>query len=135
MGRAAQSARRTDPIFASYVALANGLVGGLTGICLLDRELEVRGQHGELSGELVAKWIRSLGWTESHEAAPVASKRGSHQWWTGMPLGQTDGSLLGVFCVSQQIAEAPTQPSNRTIRNWRSIGSIARRPTSMEVHR
>ena len=112
MGRAIQSARRTDPIFTSYVALANGLVGDLTGICLLDGALQARGQQGELSGEPVTKWIRSLGWTESSEVAPVASNRGLHQWWTGIPLTQTDGSLLGVFCVSQQIAQPPAQPSH-----------------------
>lgn len=111
MGRAIQSARRTDPIFTSYVALANGLVGDLTGICLLDGAFKARGQQGELSGDPVAKWIRSLGWIESPEAAPVASNRGLHQWWTGIPLIQTDGSLLGVFCVSQQIAQPPTEPS------------------------
>jgi diguanylate cyclase (GGDEF)-like protein len=112
MGRAIQSARRTDPIFTSYVALANGLVGDLTGICLLDGAFQAHGQQGELSGDPVAKWIRSLGWTESPEAAPVASNRGLHQWWTGIPLTQTDGSLLGVFCVSQQIAQPPTEPSH-----------------------
>lgn len=111
MGRAIQSSRRTDSIFTSYVALANGLVGDLTGFCLLDGALKTRGQQGELSGEPVAKWIRSLGWTRSLEAAPAASHRGLHQWWIGIPLMQTDGSLLGVFCVSQQIAQPPTQPS------------------------
>jgi diguanylate cyclase (GGDEF)-like protein len=111
MGRAIQSARRADPIFTSYVALANGLVGDLTGICLLDGELKARGGQGEMPGEPVAKWIRSLGWTETPEAAPVASHRGLSRWWTGIPLTQTDGSLLGVFCVSQQIAHPPTQPS------------------------
>jgi diguanylate cyclase (GGDEF)-like protein len=111
MARAIQSARRTDPIFTSYVALANGLVGDLTGICLLDGAFKPRGEQGELSGEPVAKWVRSLGWTESPEAAPVASHRGLHQWWTGIPLAHTDGSLLGVFCVSQQVAQPPTQPS------------------------
>jgi diguanylate cyclase (GGDEF)-like protein len=111
MSNATRSARPTDPIFASYVALANGLVGDLTGICLLDGSLKPRGQHGELTGESIAKWIRSLGWKESLATAPIASAHGSHQWWTGIPLEQSDGALLGVFCVSQQIANPPTQPS------------------------
>jgi diguanylate cyclase (GGDEF)-like protein len=111
MGGATQSARRTDPIFAAYVALANGLVGNLNGICLLDGALKIRGQHGVLAGEAVAKWIRTLGWSESDEAAPAASTRGSNQWWAAVPLVQTDGSLLGVFCVSQQVNAPPTQPS------------------------
>jgi diguanylate cyclase (GGDEF)-like protein len=106
------SARRTDdPIFTSYVALANGLVGDLTGICLLDGSLKPRGAHGALAGDRVAKWIHSLRWSESHHAAPTASECGSHEWWIGIPLEQSDGSLLGVFCVSQSAGTPPTQPS------------------------
>jgi diguanylate cyclase (GGDEF)-like protein len=110
MSNAIRSGRRTDPIFTSYVALANGLVGDLTGICLLDGSLNIRGQHGDLGGEQVEKWIRSLGWAGSLEVVPAAIARGT-EWWTGIPLEQSDGSLLGVFCVSQQPAKAPTQPS------------------------
>ncbi len=105
------SARSPDPIFTSYVALANGLVGDLTGVCLLDESLRSRGQQGELTGAASAKWIRSLGWTESKEAAPTADAHGAHQWVTGMPLAQSNGSLIGVFCVSQRTKSAPTQPS------------------------
>ncbi len=59
MGDAAWTTRHTDPIFESYVALASGLVGNLTGICLLDGSLELRGCYGVLTGDAVAKWIRS----------------------------------------------------------------------------
>jgi diguanylate cyclase (GGDEF)-like protein len=111
MGDAARTARRADPIFKSYVALASGLVGDLTGICLLDGSLKPRGCHGVLTGDAITKWVRSLGWVESGEATPTASSRGACQWWTSMPLEQSDGALLGVFCVSQDIAKAPTQPS------------------------
>jgi hypothetical protein len=100
-----------DPIFTSYVALANGLVGDLTGICLLDGSLKPRGAHGELAGERVTKWIRSLRWSESHHAVPTAGECDPHQWWIGIPLEQSDGSLLGVFCVSQSPGTPPTQPS------------------------
>jgi diguanylate cyclase (GGDEF)-like protein len=111
MSNATSSARPADPIFTSYVALANGLVGDLTGICLFDGSLKPKGQHGNLTGESITKWIRSFGWKESLETAPAAIARGSNQWWTGIPLGRSDGTLLGVFCVSQEIAEPPTQPS------------------------
>jgi diguanylate cyclase (GGDEF)-like protein len=111
MNDATRSAQPPDPIFTSYVALANGLVGDLTGICLLDGSLRPRGQHGELNGQAATKWIRSLGWTELNETAPMASAFDSHQWWTGIPLEQSDGTLIGVFCVSQRIPSAPTQPS------------------------
>jgi predicted signal transduction protein with EAL and GGDEF domain len=59
----------------------------------------------------VTKWIRSLRWSESHHAVPTASECDSHQWWIGIPLEQSDGSLLGVFCVSQSPGTPPTQPS------------------------
>jgi diguanylate cyclase (GGDEF)-like protein len=110
MSNAIRSVGRNDPIFASYVALANSLVGNLTGICLLDATFKPRGQQGDLAGESVIKWIRSLGWTESREAASAASGRGSGQWWTAIPLEHTDGSLLGVFCASQQMLKAPSRP-------------------------
>jgi diguanylate cyclase (GGDEF)-like protein len=111
MGDAARATRRSDPIFKSYVALANGLVGDLTGICLLDGSLKPQGCHGVLTGDAIAKWIRSLGWVQSGEAVPTASARSTRQWWTSIPLEQSDGALLGVFCVSQEIAKPPTQPS------------------------
>ena len=105
------ASRRIDGFMASYSALAKALVADLTGMCVLDGSLKVRGQQGDLSGDSIAKWIRSLGWTESLEAAPASSARGSHQWWTGIPLEQSDGSLLGVVCISQQLTSPPSQPS------------------------
>jgi len=108
---ATRSARGPDPFFTSYVPLAIGLVGDLTGICLLDGSLRPRGNHGELAGAATAKWIRSLAWSELNEPAPAASAFGSHQWWTGIPLKRSDGTLIGVFCVSQSVASAPAQPS------------------------
>src|SRR5450631_3707273 len=111
MRNATRTAAPSDPLFPSYVALANGLVGDLTGICLLNGALKSRGQHGGLTGEAIIKWIRSLGWTELAEVPPTACARGSSLWWTAIPLLQSEGSLLGVFCVSQEVSTPPTQPS------------------------
>jgi diguanylate cyclase (GGDEF)-like protein len=110
MIKATPLARPANPIFTSYVALAHGLVGDLTGICLLDGALKTHGEHGQLIGAPVAKWIRSLRWSESQPAAPTMSEFGA-LWWTAIPLEQADGSLLGVFCVSQCTASPPTQPT------------------------
>jgi diguanylate cyclase (GGDEF)-like protein len=104
-----QSVRPNDPSFESYVALANGLVRDLTGICLLDGSLIARGQQGDLRGKGIINWIRSLEWTEAHDIRGAASARGSQQWWIGIPLKQSDGSLLGVFCVSLRIAATAAQ--------------------------
>ena len=111
MSSASRSPPRADPIFTSYVALANGLVQDLSGICLLDASLKALGEHGELSAEPVTKWIRSLGWSESQQSVPAASARAAARWWTAIPLEQSDGSLLGVFCVSQHVPAPPSQPS------------------------
>jgi len=111
MSTAIRAAGRVDPMFTSYIALANSLVADLTGICLLDGSLKTRGQQGDLTAESVKKWIKSLGWMDSLEAVPAARAQGALQWWVGMPFLRTDGSLLGVFCVAQRMLQPPTQPS------------------------
>jgi len=111
MSNASQAAKRTDPLFASYVALANGLVGDLTGIGLFDALLKPRGEQGDLTGELTEEWVRTLGWRESLAAAPMASAHGTRQWCTAIPLTHSNGSLLGAFCVSQRIDKPPAQPA------------------------
>jgi diguanylate cyclase (GGDEF)-like protein len=111
MTKAAQLARHANPIFTSYVALAQSLVGDLDGICLLDGALKSRGEYGEPAGAAIVNWIRSLCWTESHRAAPTARVSSDRRWWIGIPLEQSDGALLGVFCVSQRTAKPPAQPS------------------------
>jgi diguanylate cyclase (GGDEF)-like protein len=111
MSKATRPARHANPIFTSYVALAQSLAGDLDGICLLDGALKPRGEYGELTSEPVVTWIRSLRWLESHQAAPTAGEFGDRRWWVGIPLEQSDGSLLGVFCVSRHAATAPAQPS------------------------
>ena len=111
MSIASQSVQPSGSSFESYVALANGLVADLTGICLLDSSLVPRGQYGELTGIPVAKWVRSLDWTESHDVQAAAGMRVGYRWWSAIPLQQSDGTLLGVFCVSQRLAESATQPS------------------------
>jgi diguanylate cyclase (GGDEF)-like protein len=111
MSNSRHPAVRVDPIFKSYVALARGLVADLTGACLLDSSLRSRGEHGDLSGSQLAAWIGSLKWSEPHAAEPTASARGSGHWWIALPLEQSDGTLLGIFAVSQSLAKPPTQPA------------------------
>jgi diguanylate cyclase (GGDEF)-like protein len=108
---ATQSASSPNPLFASYVALANGLVGDLNGICLLDGRLKPRGQSGELTVATLTQWIVSLGWSDLHTREPAARAQGSGRWCAAIPIEQTDGTLLGVFCVFQTLASPPTQPS------------------------
>jgi diguanylate cyclase (GGDEF)-like protein len=108
---ATASAGPGDPLFPSYVALANGLVGDLTGIVLLDGSLKPRGQSGELNAAAISAWAGSLRWTDLHERVPAAHAFAAQHWWVVIPIQQSDGVLLGTFCVSRRVAAAPTQPS------------------------
>ena len=119
-----------DPIFLSYVALANGLVGDLGGIGLLDGKLKALGQSGDLTAEPLIQWILSLGWSDMHARKPVARAYGSGRWCAAIPLEQTDGTLLGVFCVSQTLAAPPTQPSR-----FAGALSVRLRPLLDCIHR
>ena len=105
------SSKPADPIFSSYVALAYGLVGDLSGVGLLDGALKPTGQSGELPGPQVAKWVQSLRWADLQERVPAARAGEAGQWWVAIPIQQSDGALLGVFCVTQRQPSAPTQPS------------------------
>jgi diguanylate cyclase (GGDEF)-like protein len=111
VSNATASAGRGDPLFTSYVALANGLVGDLTGIVLLDGSLKPRGQTGELNAAAVSAWAGTLRWTDLHERAPAAHGFGPLHWWAVIAIQQSDGTLLGAFCVSRRVAAPPTQPS------------------------
>jgi hypothetical protein len=101
VSNATASAGRGDPLFTSYVALANGLVGDLTGIVLLDGLLKPRGQSGELNAAALSAWAGSLRWTGLHDRAPAAHAFGAQHWWAAIPIQQSDGVLLGAFCVSR----------------------------------
>jgi diguanylate cyclase (GGDEF)-like protein len=127
---AIQSASRADSIFASYVALANGLISDLNGICLLDSKFKARGQSGDLTAEPLAKWVLSLGWSNLNTREPAARAQGSGRWCAAIPLEQTDGTLLGVFCASQTLANPPTQPSR-----FASALSLRLRPLLDCIHR
>src|SRR5437763_630248 len=108
---ATASARRSDPLFTSYVALANGLENDLTGIVLLDGTLKPRGQAGELNAAALSAWAASLRWSESHSRMPAAQAFGPQHWGALIPIQQSDGVLLGAFGVSRRVAAPPTQPS------------------------
>ncbi len=111
VSNARQSVGSADSIFTSYVALANGLVGDLSGIGLLDGSLKPAGESGELNIALFAKWVQSLQWTDFQERVPAARAGTATHWWAAIPIQQADGALLGVFCASQRLSTAPPQPS------------------------
>ena len=97
-------------MFSSYVQLAHGLVKDLSGVCLLDAGLRVRGHSSGLNVTSITKWLQSLGWEGVTERPAVGIAHDRRRWLSALPLEQTDGALLGVFCVCQSLSQPPTQP-------------------------
>ena len=100
-----------DQMLDSYAELTRALLGGVTGLCLLDRDLECLGQRGRMRGEELSRWLRELGWAGSEPVARRACTRreGSGRWVTALPLESAENELVGVMCVEQPAAgEAPS---------------------------
>jgi diguanylate cyclase (GGDEF)-like protein len=119
-----------DPLFQSYVALANGLLADSTGIGLLDASLKPRGQSGEMETGLLSTWVQSLGWTNPQERVPTAHAVEPLHWWIVMPVQQSDGALLGVFCVSRRVDIIPPEPAR-----WAAEIAVRMKPLLDCVHR
>ena len=98
-------------MFESYVQLAEGLLGELSGICLLDGRGRVRGSKGAVAVSALARWIDSLGWNGPGARVPSAVSLGAGQWMTAIALEQTDSTLLGAFCVQQSMPYLPSPPA------------------------
>ncbi len=93
------NAPRPHPMFASYVLLADGLVGNLAGVALYDGRLAALGRHGSLDRQPPDQWLRTLDWTGT-QALPFARARAGGVD-VAIPLEHSDGTLLGVFCAHQ----------------------------------
>jgi hypothetical protein len=105
------AAPAVDQAFVSYVQLAQSLRKDIEGICLLDDKLQSRGHAATLRPEAIAKWLRALNWEGTPERDPAAMALGGDHWLTAVALQQSDGTLLGVFCVRQILTKAPMQPA------------------------
>ncbi|HEY2419575.1 MAG TPA: bifunctional diguanylate cyclase/phosphodiesterase [Steroidobacteraceae bacterium] len=92
-------------MFASYAQLACQLLQGVTGICLLDGRLALRGQSGSVDLEATTQSLRALGWNGSAQRSATAIAQSGGSWLTAIPLEQ-NGALLGVFCLYQPQADA-----------------------------
>ena len=103
-----------EEMFDSYVQLTEALLGGVTGVCLLDARLECVGRSGRVGVEEVILWLRGLGWAEADRGAiqPCAARRNGGGWMTALPLETADDQLLGVFCIEQP-GEGPQPPGPR----------------------
>jgi diguanylate cyclase (GGDEF)-like protein len=100
-----------DPLFHSYHQLAVGLLPDSDALCLLDAKFRTRGHAASLLPAPIAKWLRSLGWDSDGDRPPNSIGHGPGRWLTAIPIEESDGTLLGVFCVCQKRAAVPPNPS------------------------
>jgi len=104
----------TDDPFDSYSQLARSLLGEATGVCLLDAKFLSRGHAPGIRPDILAKWLRAQGWENPQNRAAASAALGPEHRLTAIPLQQTDGALLGVFCVLQRLTVAPDQISRHS---------------------
>ncbi len=98
-------------MFESYAQLAQGLIGTLSGACLLDSQWRVRGSSGRIMLSFVKNWVDELGWNGTLARQPVAKSPTPGEWIIAIPLEQSDTTLLGAFCVQQSMSNLPTYPT------------------------
>lgn len=98
-------------MFESYAQLAQGLIGTLSGACLLDSQWRVRGSTGRIMLPFVKNWVDELGWNGTLARQPVAKSPTPGEWIIAIPLEQSDTTLLGAFCVQQSMSNLPTYPT------------------------
>jgi hypothetical protein len=103
---AIEAAPQDNAVFASFAQLANSLLPDVTGICLLDGRLAVRGQSGQVDGEAASGVLRGLGWSGTMQRTATALAQPDGDWLSAIPLEQSDGTLLGVFCVRRAPSDA-----------------------------
>jgi diguanylate cyclase (GGDEF)-like protein len=94
----------------SYTQLASKLVNHLTGICVFDHKLRTKGHTGGMNSEAIRHWLQGLDWLQRGTRNATATAFG-RQWVSAIPLEQTDGTLLGVFCTQETLTEAPAHAS------------------------
>jgi len=105
-----QASSPIDPLFNSYCQLAVGLVPDADAFCLLDAKLRTRGHDATLTPAPITRWLRSLGWERDGERRAASIGHGDGQSLTAVPLAESDGTLLGVFCIRQRRSGAMPDP-------------------------
>jgi diguanylate cyclase (GGDEF)-like protein len=88
-------------LFESYVQLTEGLLEHVTGVCLLDGQLRSQGEHGGLTAAAITPALRSMAKPGQTRQAPRCLEHSPRLRTSLIPLEQTDGVLLGFFCVQQ----------------------------------
>jgi diguanylate cyclase (GGDEF)-like protein len=101
--RTAPDTAVADGLFDSYAQLTENLCDQVIGVCLLREDLSVRSHKGTLNADSVGTWLKSLHWDLKSQRVPAKFAPISSQWLTAIPVQTSDGELLGVWCVVQQV--------------------------------
>ncbi len=135
-----QSDTRIADIFSSYVELAKALIPELLGISVCDAKLKSWGQTGDLQGEKSKKWLRTLDRHPGKDPAPLSIDAADDKRWIAMPITESDGTLLGIFCISQRHTHPkPAQQASRVVAQLKPLldcvhrDLAATRPASAKV--
>jgi hypothetical protein len=124
------TASAASALFQSYVQLTQGLLEDVTGICLLDRQLRCLGVSGGLKAPAVTAAIQIIIKKERLRRGAHSIDQGPRLRVTIIPLAQTDGALLGFFCVQQQSAKF-----GKSARQYAASAARTLRPVLDCLHR
>jgi diguanylate cyclase (GGDEF)-like protein len=102
-----------EALFTSYTQLTRTLCERVMGTCLLDGDLKVLATIGELDGSQVRDWLSSLGWKKKALRVPATSAPAAGLWLIAIPVQQSDGELLGVWCMLQQPQDSDASSTGR----------------------
>jgi len=102
---------RTDDRLLSYSALAKALIPGVMGIGVCNASLRPWGQTAEFASAAARQWLRSLNWHVNQDRSPATFDAAGGQRWFALPLEESDGALLGIFCAS--LPHSPACPAPR----------------------
>lgn len=106
--RPSKSAAQT--MLTSYAQLTSTLITGVTGVCLLDGHLGFLGASSAMEEQFIARGISAGGWPPSAPRTPLYLRSSGGGCVVAISLDQSDGSLLGAFCL-QMPAPSDVSPS------------------------
>jgi diguanylate cyclase (GGDEF)-like protein len=144
MKPALQPVSPADTLIASYAQLAADLLENVVGIGLLDGQLRLLGRSGSLDGKALTTQVRRSMRSGELQHGPAYLSQGPARCVTAIPLEQTDGTLLGVFCVQQAepgVARTPTRTAAALARRLkpvldclhRELAAARREPAKVQV--
>lgn len=115
----ARTSAAPGALFVSYAALTRTLLQGVGGTCLLDGQLRSLGADGGLDAQTLARAIQTHLGGDDPNHFPFCLEHAPGARIVVLPLEQTDGTLLGVFCIQQT-------PDRVQVAGTRHAGAVAR---------